>query len=158
MHPDAHPGHPAVVVPLQNGNRTPHRIRIGAKALVTDRNRVLLIRERREDGSAFWTLPGGGIEPDESVREGLCRELDEELQCPITVDRELTACTYEHSTERTVTLYHVFRCELHGTPIPNTAERVVEYDWVHPAEPPSSTLDSFGELLERYAPRVTDRG
>jgi len=37
------------------------RRRRGAKALVATDRRVLLIRERHADGTAFWTLPGGGL-------------------------------------------------------------------------------------------------
>jgi 8-oxo-dGTP diphosphatase len=33
----------------------------------------------RHDGDEYWTLPGGGVEPDEDVAEALVREVREEV-------------------------------------------------------------------------------
>jgi TDG/mug DNA glycosylase family protein len=53
--------------------------RRGVRGLVVDeQDRVLLLRFDRPLGSAFWITPGGGVEPGESDREALFRELREE--------------------------------------------------------------------------------
>ena len=50
--------------------------RVSAKALVMDgQKRVLVIKENQET----WSLPGGGLEHGEDPREGVSRELKEEL-------------------------------------------------------------------------------
>ena len=48
--------------------------------LLTPENDILLLRIRHPDtGEWFWITPGGGIEPGETIEEGLKRELREEL-------------------------------------------------------------------------------
>jgi ADP-ribose pyrophosphatase YjhB (NUDIX family)/GNAT superfamily N-acetyltransferase len=56
------------------------RLRPAARGVVLDRDdRVLLMRFQFSDGTRLWATPGGGIEPGESVQEGLVRELSEEV-------------------------------------------------------------------------------
>lgn len=58
----------------------PLQFRIAVRALVVDPDdRVLLVRFRFPSGVEIWTLPGGGLEGDESHEEALRRELHEEL-------------------------------------------------------------------------------
>ena len=48
--------------------------------LLTPEDEVLLMRIRPPDGrDHFWIAPGGGLEPGESIADGLQRELREEL-------------------------------------------------------------------------------
>ena len=138
-------GHDRVGVP-----RT--RRRTGAKALVTDGATVLLVRERRDDGTTFWALPGGGRHPGESFRDCLRREVREELQCPITVSSPLGSCVYHHTTApQTVSCYRVFAGQLEESPTPVTDEGVTEVRWVYPESPPSETLRPFRRLLDDLA-------
>jgi 8-oxo-dGTP pyrophosphatase MutT (NUDIX family) len=55
-------------------------VRPAARALVLDPNdRVLLVRFVNPDtGRHFWTTPGGGIKPPESLEDAIRRELREE--------------------------------------------------------------------------------
>ena len=62
---------------------TPLSIRRAARAIVLDRaRRVLLVHfdfVAPDKPNGFWACPGGGLDPGESVVEGLARELQEEL-------------------------------------------------------------------------------
>jgi 8-oxo-dGTP pyrophosphatase MutT (NUDIX family) len=55
-------------------------VRPAARALLLDPNdRVLLVRFVNPDtGGHFWTTPGGGIKPTESLEDAIRRELREE--------------------------------------------------------------------------------
>lgn len=127
--------------------------RRGAKALVLRDGRVLLIRERRPDGSTFWTLPGGGIAPAESHRAGLERELREELDCEAVIGAPVARCRYSHSTLSGVeTVYLVFRTRLTTRPAPNSAEGVEAVRWTEPTSPPTGLLEPFRHVLTDKCP------
>jgi 8-oxo-dGTP diphosphatase len=53
-------------------------IKVRAAGLLFDRGRILLVRHTKKQGS-YWVIPGGGIEPGESVVSALEREMKEEL-------------------------------------------------------------------------------
>jgi len=75
------------------------RIRVGVGVIVLDeRGRVLL--ERRSDCS-WWGLPGGQIEPGETIEEAAVREVKEETGLMVQVTRLLGI--YSKPSERIVT-------------------------------------------------------
>ena len=54
---------------------------VGAKALIVKDGRVLLLREAAYDegtNEGKWDVPGGRINPEEPILEGLAREIQEE--------------------------------------------------------------------------------
>ncbi|OIH99656.1 MULTISPECIES: NUDIX hydrolase [unclassified Curtobacterium] len=56
---------------------TDYDTRLAAYGVITDRDRVLLARLRWPDAGT-WSLPGGGVEFDETVEQGVVREVREE--------------------------------------------------------------------------------
>ncbi|QCC47710.1 NUDIX hydrolase [Halobellus limi] len=128
-------------------------VRTGAKALFASRSRVLLIEERRADGSTFWTLPGGGVKPTESLRDGLHRELREELRCAARLSEDVDSCLYRHRTKPdTVTHYTIVSGTLLTSPDPNASEDVVGYEWVDPENPPETTLPPIQDVIRDSGP------
>lgn len=127
------------------------RLRPGAKALVQSSDSVLLVKEYHADGTPFWTLPGGGVQPTETSHEALQRELAEELGCRGAI-REPVATVYyaHHSCSRTVSAYRVFDCRLLDPPVPNTAEGIRAVRWVGPESPPAHTLPQVRWLLRTH--------
>jgi 8-oxo-dGTP diphosphatase len=132
-----------------------YELRRGAKALVASRGRVLLTKECRSDGSSFWSLPGGGVERDESLRECLRRELAEELRCRPSVGPAIDSCVYCHTTRPAATFYTVFETTLETTPQPNPTEGVVDHAWRRPAELPPTTLVPVANVVSDAVPRET---
>lgn len=124
-------------------------VRRGAKALIGSSSRVLLVRERHADGRDFWTLPGGGVQSDESAEEGLRRELVEEIQCPAIVDAPVSEFWYPHrSSPGTVSQYTVFSCSVVSTPQPVRSEGILETAWIDPAKLPPRTLPEIRQFLQ----------
>jgi len=58
-------------------NLTDYLFRVSLKAVIlNEKNQVLVVKERGRD---WWGIPGGGIDHGESIKEGLARELKEEV-------------------------------------------------------------------------------
>jgi 8-oxo-dGTP diphosphatase len=129
------------------------RLRRGAKAVVSSSSRVLLVRERHSDGRPFWTLPGGGVRSEESLVEGLRRELIEELCCDPVVGRPTSAFWYAHLQPRSlVSHYTVFQCAAPGAVRPVGSEGILAAKWVAPDRPPAGTLPQVRRLLREGEP------
>jgi 8-oxo-dGTP diphosphatase len=56
----------------------PTRFRVSVVALFVDQQDVLLIHQMTPPEPNCWDLPGGGLKPEESLLEGLQREVREE--------------------------------------------------------------------------------
>ena len=124
-------------------------LRVGVKAYVTDRDRVLLVEERRGDGSTFWTLPGGGVERGESFAACLRRELREEIRCPASVGERVGHCVYRHTSRPATTVYAILEASLESAPEPNPRERVLDHAWRAPTDLPPATLDPVERFVDR---------
>jgi ADP-ribose pyrophosphatase YjhB (NUDIX family) len=57
----------------------------GASGLIVREGKVLLIRRGKEPYKDHWSLPGGGIERGERVREAVRREVNEETGLEVDV-------------------------------------------------------------------------
>lgn len=53
-------------------------------ALIVEEDRVLLVQNRRRNGSHDWTPPGGVIDAGERLIDGLTREVEEETGLRVT--------------------------------------------------------------------------
>lgn len=70
--------------------KTPDNGRHGVVAIVYEAERLLVIRRSPlVRAPNLICLPGGGIEAGETFEEAMCREMKEELNLPISVDRHL---------------------------------------------------------------------
>lgn len=72
---------------------------LGVRGLILDRNleQVFLIRHTYVPG---WQLPGGGVEPGETMREALERELFEEGNIRLTAEPELRSLHFNRQASR----------------------------------------------------------
>jgi 8-oxo-dGTP pyrophosphatase MutT (NUDIX family) len=131
----------------QQGVRAAGTVRRGAKALITTGERVLLVKERHADGTTFWTLPGGGVEPGESGVAALRRELAEELSCHAAVGDRVDRTVYAHrSDDRTLSLYDVYSCRLCSRVRPVPGEGILDARWVEPGDLPARTIPQVRSL------------
>lgn len=62
------------------------RIRLGCTAFIFDEAREKVLLTKRAD-NGLWCLPGGGVDPGESVEETIIRELQEETSLTVRVLR-----------------------------------------------------------------------
>lgn len=105
-------------------------IRIAAALIRNEAGHVLLVRKR---GTSFFMQPGGKIEPDETPRAALVRELREELRLRIdeTLPRYLGRFTAAAAgEEHRLVEAETFALELEG-PVAAAAE-IEDVVWIDP--------------------------
>ena len=69
-------------------------IRVSTKALILRDNAILLVEYDDESG-LHYNMPGGGVEPDETLEEALKREVQEETCAEVEIGRPLIITEYE---------------------------------------------------------------
>ena len=117
-----------------------HSVSVAA-AITNDEGQVLAIR-RRDNGQ--WEPPGGVLELDEPILDGLVREVREETG--LSVEPGPLTGVYKNMARGIVAL--VFRCRA-PTAAPSTSAEAVEVRWLTP--------DEIRELMdEAYAIRMLD--
>jgi 8-oxo-dGTP diphosphatase len=100
--------------------------RFGAHAIIFNSEAHILLLKRTY-GNKGWSLPGGSVEPGETIHQALFRECREELG--IEVQNAVLTGFYYHSVINTQAA--IFRCS-----IPIDAEITLssehsEYKWMH---------------------------
>ncbi|WP_313086665.1 NUDIX domain-containing protein [Pseudomonas sp.] len=125
---------------------------IATACLLDEAGRLLLVRKR---ATRTFILPGGKLEPSESLREALMRELNEELGPDLgTTGLELlgnfqarAANEPDHRVEAAVSVGH-----LRGTPV--VRAEIEELDWLEGGFPDRDNLAPL--LREQVLPALRD--
>jgi 8-oxo-dGTP pyrophosphatase MutT (NUDIX family) len=103
--------------------------RLSAHAVITDSaGRVLLLKATY--GDQAWGLPGGALDPGETVHEGLQRECEEELGTRVRI--LYLSGIYSHSTVRSHAF--IFRCSLPEDAPPRLSEEHSAFQYFDPTE------------------------
>lgn len=92
-----------------------HCFRVSVSALIFEGERVLLAHRRAID---WWNLPGGAVDPGETVDEALRREVREETGLEIEVGQLVGV--YSKPLKQEVVLS--FRCQVTGGALDGTAD------------------------------------
>lgn len=117
--------------------------RVGAFAIIRDDNGRVLISRRADSG--WYNLPGGGVEPDESVPEGLLREVREETGLAIEVGRLVGLYSKPQKHEVVLT----FEARVVGGRLQSSEEADL-HKWVAPEE-----VEQV-KLLPKHLERIQD--
>lgn len=105
-------------------------------AAVIERGGLILIgQRRRDDRHAYkWEFPGGKVEPGETPRDALVRELREELAIEAQLGQEITRYTYRYSSRPAFELIFYRVDEFTGEPQNQVFEKI---EWALPVSLPA---------------------
>jgi glycerol 3-phosphatase-2 len=107
------------------------RVKAGVGVIIVDDEGRILLEQRRDNG--MWGLPGGGIEPGESVFQAALREVKEETGLNVRITRLLGV--YSEPAEGRIVTY------------PDNGDVAQLVDTVLTAEPIAGSLVMSSESL-----------
>jgi 8-oxo-dGTP diphosphatase len=116
-------------------------VRVGVGVVVLDSNRVLLIRRGKAPKKGEWSLPGGHVEPGETLRAAAQREVEEETGLSVAIQSlvdvvDLIDVEGDGSVERQYALIDYWAIPVSGTV--NAGSDAAEAAW--------HDIDSIGML------------
>ena len=90
------------------------RPRLAVRAAILREDRLLLVNAYPGQQSDLWALPGGGVEPGQSLPENLIREVAEETGLAITVGAPFLVNEFHDPASGFHQVELFFRAELAG--------------------------------------------
>lgn len=115
--------------PVSDGGEAKRRIPV-VGAIIVQGRRILCTQRGPGRLEGLWEFPGGKLEPGESPKEALAREIREELGCQVTVDGKVV--TTEHEYDFAVIILTTYYCSLVDGQ-PRLSEHIASA-WLSPEE------------------------
>lgn len=123
---------------------------------------LLTTRRALEPARGTLDLPGGFVDPGESLEEGCRREVKEETGADVEVERYLFSLpnTYRYSDFDVHTADSFFRCRLLPGQVPAAADDAAALLWLRPADirPEDFGLDSIRRGVARLLSQMAGEG
>jgi len=132
---------------MENDSIYPNTIyRVSVKALIKDENgHILVVKENQES----WDLPGGGLDHDENVENGIKRELDEELGVvDIRIIKPICVKTLYIEHKQSWLMWIVYEVELNSIDF-HLGDEVTEATFIDP-----KLLAGSNDIYEKMAYEV----
>ncbi|MFI9291167.1 NUDIX hydrolase [Streptomyces gardneri] len=139
----------------RNVQPPPAQASLGAGVVATDASgRVLLGLHR----SGVWELPGGKVEPGESVEDAAVRELAEETS-PVAdaADVEVLGLILDSVTSAALTRMTVATVVrgFRGTPVVTEPDNITRWEWTDPGRLPTELFVPSGQVLRMWRPELS---
>ena len=125
--------------------------KVAAAALVTQGERVMLVRRTITPGRGKWMIPGGFVEFDEDPREAVVREVLEETGYPVEVV-QLLDVIFGQEHARGASLLILYQARFLGQePTGEIDESEVDaVSFFHPDQLPPVAFETTRRAIETY--------
>ena len=94
-------------------------------AIILENDNVLIAQRQKGDFAGMWEFPGGKIESGETHEEALIREIHEELNLPINVEKFLMTVNHEYPNFHLI--MHCYFCSARVNHFENIEHSDVKY-------------------------------
>jgi len=134
---------------------------LAASIAVFREGKVLLAQRGKAPAQGLWSLPGGRIEPGESLQEAVLRELFEEVGIKAQVLGFVDHVEHIARNEAGEITAHAVICAYAGRWLagePQLSDEAIALAWVDPLNPPDLSMTRrLPEILARAA-RIAEGG
>ncbi|MCS6758323.1 MAG: NUDIX domain-containing protein [Candidatus Devosia euplotis] len=132
-----------------------HRLTVGARVMLVDGDKVLLIRHTYVPG---WQFPGGGVDPGEAIEAAARREILEETGYRVTGPMELFGIYHNNSTvtNRDHMAFYVTRQFERGFEFKPTHE-IAEAGWFERTALPEKVTPATSRRIDEYFDKAARR-
>ena len=114
--------------------------------VIIENQKVLLIKEKKNDGITPWFFPGGKVEGNETYEETCIRETKEEVGLDITIIKQLPTLHDFGQNGQKITLIH-FLAKTNGKV--RTGKNVVEWSWFDINSLPNDCAINVYEIITK---------
>lgn len=97
-------------------------------ACIFSENKVLIAKRKSLECDGIWEFPGGKVEENETFKEAIIREIQEELN--VTIHHLHYLCSIEDHTKASLLNVHAFACKIKEGEICLTAHSTMQ--WIAP--------------------------
>ena len=111
-------------------------VRVMAAVIERD-GKILICRRREADGPGQWEFPGGKLEPGETERQCVARELKEELSLTVRVDGKMDTVRHRYGDRLfEITFYRAditggeMKCNVHAQAVWADRKSLADYDFL----------------------------
>jgi ADP-ribose pyrophosphatase YjhB (NUDIX family) len=111
----------------KNRFEQPSKERIGCRGIIIKDSQILLVHELKND---FYMIPGGGLEPGETLEECCVRELQEETGYVVNPCKDGAFLQLNEYYEEYHYTGYYYTCEIIGTAAKKLTETEAERDLV----------------------------
>ncbi len=80
-------------------------------AIIKKDNKILIAKRLKGEFKGLWEFPGGKIEPQENALEALKREIKEELEIDITINKHFMQIEYDYPSFHLI--MDCYLCSIH---------------------------------------------
>lgn len=123
---------------------------IATKAFIVKDNKLLILKRSKEDIQAAdcWEIPGGRLDPGEHPELGLKREVKEETNLDIEIQKPLNIQHFKREDNQIITML-IYLCKANNNNI-NLSIEHSNHEWISIENAKEKLIEFFHKEIDIY--------